>query len=420
MHKNALKDVAGQLKAIAERMEHPDGLPNGGTPILAGSERAESFQLGDDAYGDLLKLVKALHGHYGSKYSEEHIHRELDDVLRRVLEVHSADIIQAEIERIDQDFEAFNESHFIVVPLAGVELAINELQLGNVKLVRLQGDAAEALRARCRSVLTRNTAHTEAQKEQIFKEIEGGELSKVLGRTCATITVSGENHRAVEVALDETRRAVDLLRYLTLFIPGRRKYSLGIQGEIGDGKRTTVAIRTDEESVHYLGVANYDVLAIGQWHVELMKNLGILDLSDLLQKPQRTNFEQALIRAVHWLASGQAQFENENALLNFITCIEALLKPSAQEPITAAIAEGTAILIRKTLDERKEVKKQVKDFYQKRCTLTHEGEGQILDADLRGLKKLALELTVHLVGRRGEFTSQQQLRSWLEDKKLSG
>jgi hypothetical protein len=421
MHPNAIKTVAEKLKSVGERMVYPTGMPNAGKPILAGSERSESYQLDNETNHDLDEIVDSLltKHKYGQKYSEKYVRGELERILGRVLEAHSVDVIQGEVDGLDRGFEAFAESHNVVLPLSGVELQVNELKLGNVNLVQMAGSAADSLRGRWHSIIERNTYYSRAEKQQILEDIDR-RLANMVDKCCATITVSGDYERAFEVALDETRRAVDLLRFVTFFLSGDKKYSIGIQGEVGDGLRSTVAIRSDGDAYNFVGVAAYRLLSVNQQIVDLMTRVGVSEVSDLVKKRDRTEFEELIVRGVHWLASGQSQFENENALLNFVTCIEAFLKPADKDPITATIAEGTAILIRTTLEDRKKCVKRIKHFYGLRSKLTHEGLGQITDSELFELRKIARELTVTLIPRRGEFKTQEDLRRWLEDKKLSG
>src|SRR5262249_8827943 len=118
--------------------------------------------------------------------------------------------------------------------------------------------------------------------------------------------------------------------------------------------------------------------------------------------------------------SAQTQFENENALLNLVTCLETFLKPAKDDPITATIAEGVAILTATGLEERKGRKHRAKAFYGMRSRLTHEGHGEILSSDMTELTGIACDLTVQMICRKDEFPTQEHLRNWIDDQKLTG
>lgn len=179
----------------------------------------------------------------------------------------------------------------------------------------------------------------------------------------------------------------------------------------------------DEGSKHwYRGKAVHFPLMVNAKFVESVRELGLFDLLDLAAKPEtkRTEFETVLLKAIHWLSSAQAQAENENVLLNLITCLETFLKPSKEDAIMATIAEGVAILTASGLEARKERKERIKYFYGKRSRLSHEGDGEILLSELHELTVIARELTLQMIRRRGEFKTQQELRDWIEDQKLGG
>jgi hypothetical protein len=265
------------------------------------------------------------------------------------------------------------------------------------------------------------TAHTTQQKHALFKQSEEHYLSRIKDKVCAEVNVVAEAHRAEEIALDEARRVVDLLRFSILMLDNSDyKKVVGLQGEVGENPRVAFAIKTDGTGYHQHASLVFHPFVLNEQVIDAMRRIGVFVLSDLLQKSEPTDFETVILRAVHWLASAQSQFENENALLNLVTCLEAFLKPAKDDPIAATIAEGVAILTATGLEERKHCKKRIKDFYSKRSTLTHEGSGKILSSDLKQLADIARELTVQMIRRKDEFPTQQALRNWIDDQKLSG
>ena len=306
---------------------------------------------------------------------------------------------------------------------------MNELQIGNVRLVNMKDENATRFAERCRSIVMRNKVYNDEQKQAIFADYERHWIPKVLNRACAEVKISAEPERAVERAIEETRRVVDLLRFSILFLDSERdrgngsqnewRKVIGIQGDACADKRTVVSIN-DEGGMYYSNSMVNHWFDLHELVVEEMRQLGVFVLSDLMKKAELSEFEEVILRAVHWLASAQAQEQKENALLNLITCLETFLKPSDKDPITATIAEGVAILTADTLEARKRRKKRIKEFYQKRSTLTHEGDGEILLSELDELTAIARDLTINMIRRRDEFAKQQELRDWIDDQKLSG
>lgn len=62
-------------------------------------------------------------------------------------------------------------------------------------------------------------------------------------------------------------------------------------------------------------------------NVEIMKRLGVFEVSAILRKPHKkqTDFEETLLRGIHWFADAQVQPEVENRLLSLIACLETFL-----------------------------------------------------------------------------------------------
>jgi hypothetical protein len=266
-----------------------------------------------------------------------------------------------------------------------------------------------------------NRVHTTEQKHAFFKQADEHYIAKIKGRVCAEVKVVAEPERAEEIALAETRRVIDLLRFSLLLLDREKdKKVIGLQGEACEDTRATISIKSDETGVNYMGSVVFHPFPLTRQTVEAMREIGVFVLSDLLRKKELTEFEEVILRAVHWLASAQAQFENENALLNLVTCLETFLKPAKDDPITATIAEGVAILTATGLEERKRRKNRVKAFYGMRSRLTHEGHWEILSSGLAELTGIARDLTVQMIRRKDEFPTQEALRNWIDDQKLCG
>jgi hypothetical protein len=116
-----------------------------------------------------------------------------------------------------------------------------------------------------------------------------------------------------------------------------------VLGDVSDDHRISVAIQTDDQGVNFGSEMRNHSLELSDGSIARMRAIGVFDLSDLIVKTTRTEFEDVILRAVHWLASAQMQPENENALLNLVTCLETFFKAEAGTPITATIAEGVAL-----------------------------------------------------------------------------
>src|SRR4029077_10308880 len=125
-----------------------------------------------------------------------------------------------------------------------------------------------------------------------------------------------ERKRAEELAVEETRGAIDLLRFaiLNLARSGWR-HVVGVQGEVCQDTLTVLSHLEDGTRADYSESAVNFQFVINQTVLQRMQQIGVFELSDMLQRSDLTEFEQMILRGVHWLASAQSQPESQNALL---------------------------------------------------------------------------------------------------------
>ena len=150
-----------------------------------------------------------------------------------------------------------------------------------------------------------------------------------------------------------------------------------------------------------------------------MKQIGVFDVATLLSQETLTEYQETLLRGIHWFANSQTQDESENILLGLITCIETFLTPRDGGPVTTAIAESIAIIGGKDLASRKRLKKKVKGLYCLRSRISHGGKKAILDADLAALRQITAGLTMTMIQKRNDFETITAFLEWIEDQKLS-
>lgn len=422
MHEKAVAALVERVKAVAEQMVYPDPLPHAGQKIVGGTHPISSFALTDEGDDLRRKLVADhLYAKWSDKFSEKHIEGKVTSILLEAAERRDTTGVEAGVRGLVAEYEAFDAEYMVVLPLVGVSIGKTPITLGRATLRGYDDAVAGDLAGRCRTIIEANPNYTPEWKANYFEDMDRNYLSELRGSVCSEVVVRAEPNRAKEVALEETRLALDLLRYAILFLYTKeRPRAVGVLGDVSDDHRVSVAIRTDNQGVNHGSEMRNHPLELDDRTIARMRAIGVFDLSDLIVKPTRTEFEDVILRAVHWLASAQAQAENENALLNLVTCLETFFKPEAGTPITAAIAEGVALLTATGTEARKRRKGRVAHFYGKRSKLTHEGDGKITTAELLELTLICRDLTMLMIRHRDKFAGHRDFRNWLEDQKLGG
>lgn len=86
--------------------------------------------------------------------------------------------------------------------------------------------------------------------------------------------------------------------------------------------------------------------------------------------------------------------------------------------ISNTIAEGVAFVLSNEREKRKQLKKKVKDLYNKRSKVSHGGHSAVLDSDLKVLRTITGDFLSQMIQRIDEFQARNDLEEWIEDQKF--
>jgi hypothetical protein len=422
MNQNTKTSIIQRLARIAENATVPTKENLGGTNFMMSEGIA--FALSND-FVDLFKdVARSLieDENWSEKFSEKYVNGLLQRVLARTIRDGNSDKIKVYLDEIIEEFNSYSREHVVYVPLDGIKMSIDELPIGKVILRRMTDLNVKALMDEIEKII-QSVKHTPEDKAYLLK-IQQREIGdNIKGRVCSVFKVVAEPEQARERAEEETRRIIDLFRYsIPALYPKGDNIAVGLQGEAVRVSRWIPILSTDGKSynTHAHHVGSLIPFEINESNLEHMNKIGVFKLSKVLTKLDRDigDFERVVLRAIHWFASSQTQEENENKLLNLITCLETLLTPRDSNPIGAFIAEAVAILLGKGIDERKRLKRRVKKLHRFRDAVSHGGRKAIFDSDLLELEGITGALTMHLINRMDEFKSHKVLFEWIEAKKL--
>ncbi len=420
MHEKKRERYLERLDCLANQL---DLLPDSETGVLeitpdAAVERVLSAT--GEIYESLLEELLTK-DKWAGKYSEQYLDKRIRKLLKRRVEDGASADWGAMFDELVNEYENYTEGSSVFVPLAGVRMQIPEFTLGSVVIRRADAASIEEMLKGVSVVLegSISTDETkEAVQERTKKWYEGLEAF-------AVVQAVAEPIRARERAIDEVSRVIDLLRYaVPSFYPPDLRVSVSLQMDDLCRRGTSAPVVSyDSASLtmkpHYVGpLHSFD---INEATLERFKQLGVDRVSDVLSRAagKLTDFEQAVLRGVHWFASGMAAQQAENTFLNWITCLETYLTPRDQEPIRVAVAEGTAIILAEGLKNRKALKKRVNSYYGMRSRLSHGGSKEILTADLNAMRVIAANMTWWMIHHMAEFNSISKLQGWLEEQRLS-
>ncbi len=403
MHQNKAKMLAAQLVELARRLQDGDA--------MQASTRSTSFRIGDKHVGfvdsdaercqELFNEIYQESG-WSDKYSEGYSDNLFRTVLVELLDTNTTAAAEAAIAKLAFEYSAYQKRHSVLIPLFGITLHVPMLTVGRVTII-------------CPSIsdlaLRLGTSMTMLTGQLAVKCLNG----KVL----AAFEAVAEPIRAKEMAVEETRRALEVLRYAIPFLyEGPYKYlKLNVSIEGDHPNSDSVAFIVPSCDAHSLTFTSENtrpaiLVQINEENVKKLGECGALEVASLLAKPlaELTDIDRVLLRGLHWFGNALCHGEPENELLSLTTCLETFLTPKDGNPIGTAIAEGIAILLADNLEERKRLKKRVKDLYSKRSGVSHGGEKAVLESDLVTLRDIAKRLIHKVITLRDKATSQR--RCW--------
>lgn len=420
MNQQKLERVAKKLEDIASKMVDARGkdIPLGWTIMVEGNpltmlpDQVEEFR---DILNDLINKEG-----WGEKFSEKFIDDRLQKILVSLASEHKDETAAQHLLRLLEEYANFDTVHTVYIPLVGVVIPSSELELGNIRLVNITQPAIDAVLDNARSIIDQTT-HTLQEKVSITQRYAEDISQNLTRRLFAVYQVNAEPSRALERGEEETRRALELLRFAAASFRSDNKMVIGLAGEANRVLRWSLAISEKHVSTNSRVIGAVVPLELTDDRLAHMEKIGVFVLSNVLRKAEAdiSDFERTLLRSLHWFSSAQTQGEPENRFLNLVTSLETLLTPRDGNPIGTAIAEGVALLLSDNLADRKRVKRRIKELYQQRSAVSHGGKKPILDSDLRELEVFSGSLLMVLIHRRAEFSSQKALLDWLEDAKLA-
>jgi hypothetical protein len=255
-------------------------------------------------------------------------------------------------------------------------------------------------------------------KEKNLKDIRAI-IEQLKGSACIEVKLSGDTTKASDDAPNLAEPIIDLLQLIaSLEGPGHINV---LAKSLSSADPPFLLLAADGTSGH-LGVdmkGTWRTL-ITESSIANIGNKGFANLIDAIKKreEQRTPFEETLLASLHWVAHGHRQIYPENQITSFVTAIE-LFFTTSDIPISRDVSEGVAIILRRTLQERKTEYSAMRDFYKLRNKASHAGDRSATQTKATHLETIALNFLAEMSLRAARFRERKDFSRWLGDLRLS-
>lgn len=394
--------------------------PSSGDALNFYSHDDFSYGLSREYVIRLNKQVQELFEHkpYEKRFSKKFINKKLRKIIVKSFESEGLNF-EEEIQLLDKELENLRDSQEVYLAVDGLVLS-QCFTLGHVKFTPGDDCFLDFIQERAKYYL---------EKSKGFEEYYGFYLEEFKNRTdqefkgscVAIVSVVGEPVRAHEIAKEEIRKVIDLLRYTNKLLVGGNDTRIGLRGDYPVSSQGAILFseknfRLKSESI---GANRFE---INQGIVDIMEKLSIFKLADAFLEESLNGFQKAILQSIHWFSLSFAQDEKDNALLCLIISLESLFPAESWSSIGSTIAESTAFVLADEIEVRKEIIREIKDFYGKRSSIVHGGTKAsklVTDSDLKKLTQWVLAVIKFCLGKMDEFKSRGDLATWIQDLKLS-
>jgi hypothetical protein len=405
IHAQKLKETADRLLAVVGSLKDTDW----NAPDLAGFVRTSTgyVHVTRGPLREIRRIAEDLlqQGNWSQKFSESFFLCRGLAVVGPIRQRPTPSDAVRLISDIGAEFDRLTTPRTIFVPLGGLSVT-DEIKAGRVTL----GKLPPAIATSAHNTVARINALSPLQQA-----IDNG--------VYAGVDVVAEPTRAREIAVEETRRVIDVLRFTTPFLfPRVRRILVGLADEVPSSERFDLSQAPGSQTWSFssassspVGVYDVNPAAMRTWH-----ELGVPVLFGLLGSTTKpSDFDDAILRAVHWFANSTIPSQAENEILNLVTTLEVFLNPREEKTITSAVSEGVALVLGDSLYERRELKRLVKSFYKARSKISHGARPIVTGNQVRDFQMVVGAFLRRMISRRSEFKSLTDLEEWLDDQRLS-
>lgn len=243
------------------------------------------------------------------------------------------------------------------------------------------------------------------------------------GVVFSSISVNAETEKCIEIAKEETEKALMVLRLFspTVFVPEIPSY-LGMMGKIN--LPSSYLFIFENGQLLPLIREKLDERKDPKWvireqDIQNFKNQGLDHASDLITKENRTELEDLLMTSLFLFTRGIVAKEFQDKLVFTLVSIETLLLQNQSEPIQNSVGLRLCFLTASTVDERRQVVDLVKEAYKERSAYLHHGYSKSDFELLQRLQHTIWTAFINVVRMRDRYSSQDELLKFIEEKILS-
>lgn len=245
------------------------------------------------------------------------------------------------------------------------------------------------------------------------------------GLVYSSVTISAELQKCIEIAKEETEKALMVLRLYcpTVFVPTIPSYFAPV-GKVG--LPASYLLVFEEKTIlpnlnEQIDERRSPVCFFSEEDLTMFKmRCGLDDADELIVKESSTKLEDLLLLCLSLFARGIKSTDFQDRVVFMLVVTETLLLKNTSEPIQASVSQRMAFLTAFSVKERREIIDIIKEAYKYRSSYLHHGNKKDDFELLQKLQHIVWTGLTNVLKTRDKFSSQDELLRFIEDKILSG
>ncbi len=245
------------------------------------------------------------------------------------------------------------------------------------------------------------------------------------GKVLATITVTAEREKGIEIAYRETEVSLSVLRLFSHSVYYPEVVCLTeVRGKVLTPMKDLLILKLPViEAIRRTDIETETRWDIPDFLLDEYRKMGLPLFETLILKIEadRTDLEKKLISCLSLFSRSVCSAAFHDKVVYMLVTLESLLLANQSEPIQSSIGPRLAYLVTKDISERKKVIAVVKECYDIRSRYLHHGKTDSEGLDkLRDLQTYIQTALRNVVVNIEKITSKSQLIDHLTTRMLSG
>jgi len=354
------------------------------------------------------------------KWSDEHLDRAERALIGEAWGRPEEPVVLASTELAVERLEQSAPEYAVLLPLGHLYLGKTRITFPDIKLHTVTKTRLRRLRTGFYEMI-KTTPHTPEEKLQLRADAD--KLTELLlNRPVVEVAHRGDKAKAHAEALRKLEPVLDFLQLIVMIHePPDREIRIHLGGDVLAKQPTTFMIAADGSNIHHVDRHHFDPrFELSPVKLQRMKKDGFAPLVVAIGRNEddRSNFEKSLLRSMHWIADADRQDALENKITSYITAIEMFFS-SRGAPIRRDIAEGCAVMLGTSLEDRKELAEEMSELYGLRSAISHQGKKIEDERAERRLRVISINLLAKAARMSSRCTSINDFRDWLQERRLS-